>query len=89
MRKCTGGVALKKWLKTVLIVLLAIIVIAGSYVAYVFIDYHRIGSSALPVNGKTGQTLAVGEEFTLMDWNIGFGAYTADYDFFMDGGKQS
>ena len=80
---------MKKWLKTVLIVLLVIIVIAGSYAAYVFIDYHRIGSGTLPVSGKLDKVPAAGEEYDLVSWNIGFGAYTADYDFFMDGGKQA
>ena len=43
---------MKKWLKAALCVLLAILLIVGGYVAYVFIDYHRIGS---PVRGaKSG-----------------------------------
>ena len=80
---------MKRWLKAVLIVLLALIVIIGSYAAYVFIDYHRIGSGVLPVSGKLEKAPDIGEEYDLLSWNIGFGAYTADYDFFMDGGKQS
>ena len=80
---------MKKALKIILIILLAIIVLAGAYLAYVFIDYHRIGSGLLNVeNGAAGKA-AVGEDYALMSWNIGFGAYTADYDFFMDGGTQS
>ena len=80
---------MKKVLKTILIVLLAVIVLAGGYVAYVFIDYHRIGSGLLSVQGATGEKPMIGTPYDLMSWNIGFGAYTADYDFFMDGGKQS
>lgn len=38
---------MKKWLKAALCVLLAIPLIVGGYVAYVFIDYHRIGDMAL------------------------------------------
>ena len=38
---------MKKWLKAALCVLLAILLIVGGYVAYVFIDYHRIGDMAL------------------------------------------
>ena len=34
---------MKKWLKAALCVLLAILLIVSGYVAYVFIDYHRIG----------------------------------------------
>ena len=76
-------------LKTILIVLLAIIVIALAYVAYVFIDYHRIGSGPISVDGQTGQQMKTNEQYEIISWNIGFGAYTADYDFFMDGGTQS
>lgn len=31
----------------------------------------------------------IGETLSLTSWNIGFGAYTDDYSFFMDGGKYS
>ena len=30
-----------------------------------------------------------GKNFLLTSWNIGFGAYTDQYSFFMDGGKYS
>ena len=80
---------MKKVLKAILIVLLVILFIVGAYVAYVLIDYHRIGSGPLAVSGKTEQSPSAGESYDLLSWNIGFGAYTADYDFFMDGGTQS
>lgn len=38
---------MKKWVKIVLCVLLALLLLAGGYVAYVFIDYHRIGDQML------------------------------------------
>ena len=69
---------------------LAAIIIAGTYVACVFIAYSRIedmqnletddGTSAMPKRG---------EEYTAVSYNVGFGAYTADYTFFMDEGKES
>lgn len=43
---------MKKWLKAALCVLLAILLIVGGYVAYVFIDYHRIGDMALTPSGR-------------------------------------
>jgi len=79
----------KKALKALLCVVLAVIVLAGGYFAYVLIDYHRIGSGLLQPEGKTGLHPSAGESYDLLSWNIGFGAYTADYDFFMDGGTQS
>ena len=32
---------MKKWVKVLLCAVLAVVLLVGSYVAYVFIDYHR------------------------------------------------
>ena len=80
---------MKKALKTILIVLLTVVVLAGAYAAYVLIDYHRIGSGPLSVEGRAQVRPETDTSYELLSWNIGFGAYTADYDFFMDGGSQS
>lgn len=80
---------MKKALKIILIILLVIILLAACYVAYVFISYHRIGSGPVVVSGKTDTAAQTDEPYHLVSWNIGFGAYTQDYDFFMDGGTQS
>ena len=51
---------MKKWLKAALCVLLAILLIVGGYVAYVFIDYHRIGDMALtPSDGGAASVRTV------------------------------
>lgn len=76
----------------VLLVLVLILLAAVlGYVAYVFIAYHRIGD--MPLVPETARRDApeptAGEEYTLFSWNIGFGAYTADFGFFMDGGEES
>ena len=82
---------MKKWVKILLIVLLAVVLLAAAYVAYVFISYHRIGDQPLtPVQTPdTAPSLSAGETYTLVSWNIGFGAYEEDYGFFMDGGTES
>lgn len=82
---------MKKWVKILLIVLLAVVLLAAAYVAYVFISYHRIGDQPLtPVQTPdTAPSLSAGEAYTLVSWNIGFGAYEEDYGFFMDGGTES
>lgn len=49
-------------------------------------------SSAGKDNGSgsvSADSSAVSQEFEITTWNIGFAAYTADYGFFMDGGKES
>ena len=78
-------------LRIILIVLAAIILIVGGYFAYVFIAYHRVGDMTLtPDNADgTAPSAAVGEEYEIMSYNIGFGAYESDYGFFMDGGDKA
>ncbi len=80
---------MKKALKIIISLLLAIILIAVSYFAYVFIAYHRIGDKSLEIKNSVDSKAKSDTVYTALSWNIGFGAYTADYDFFMDGGKQS
>ena len=82
---------MKKWVKIVLCVLLALLLLAGGYVAYVFIDYHRIGDQMLtPVQSTdAAQSVDTNTAYTVVSWNIGFGAYEDDYGFFMDGGTES
>ena len=85
-KKKKGG---KKALKIILLVLLILVLIVIGYFAYVLIDYHRIGDQDLEVKDNTALTMDEGREYKLLSWNIGYGAYTKDFDFFMDGGKQS
>ena len=40
---------MKKGWKIVLCILLALVLVVGGYVAYVLIDYHRIGDQELAV----------------------------------------
>ncbi len=83
---------LKKIGRIVLSIFLAVVILAAGYVAYVFIAYHRIPDNqeleiVRPV--KYGPAASVGEEYRIVSWNIGFGAYEDDYGFFMDGGTES
>ena len=79
---------MKKALKIVGILLLALVVVAGGYVAYVFIDYHRLPDTDEALE-PFGGPIAVNAPLTLVSWNLGFGAYSDDYSVFMDGGKES
>ena len=80
---------MKKVLKVALCVLLALVVLAGGYFAYVMISYHRIGDQELTVRSDTDEKIAAETDYTLVSWNIGFGAYEPDYGFFMDEGTES
>lgn len=84
---------MKKPLKIALIVLASILAVILIYVAYVFLSYSRIEDN-LPltpdVKGNPANSeVQVGTEYTILTYNVGFGAYTSDYSFFMDGGKSS
>ena len=79
-----------KLLKVLLCILLALILIVGAYVAYVFIAYHRLPDmQILEVKGSQQEQAQTGTPYKLLSFNIGFGAYEPDYGFFMDGGKES
>lgn len=83
---------MKKLLKILGIVLLSLLLIVGLYVAYVFLTYSRIEDKlelTPDVIGQLSENVEVGQEYTIVSYNIGFGAYTSDYSFFMDGGKSS
>lgn len=81
---------IKRWLRVPLCAVLALVLLVGAYAAYVFIDYHRLGDMALPAEGEATAAAAERErEYTVLSYNIGFGAYEADYGFFMDGGTEA
>ena len=82
---------MKKFLTILLVAVIALLAVAGGYVAYVVIDYDRIEDRlALDIGGAEGLPAAkIGEEYTILTQNIGFGAYTPEFTFFMDGGKES
>lgn len=83
--------ALKPILKTGLILLLTLILVVFAYLAYVVFTYHRIeDNQPLTVEGEaSSDTVSIGEEYTIVTQNLGFGAYVQDFTFFMDGGKES
>ena len=80
----------KRWVKVLVGILLAVVLLVGAYVAYVFLDYHRIGDQELAAQGEGGATaLDTAASYSILSYNIGFGAYEDDYGFFMDGGTES
>ncbi len=46
-------------------------------------------NQALQINSVASDAVLVGEEYKIVSYNIGFAAYTPDFGFFMDGGKES
>ena len=85
----------KKILKIVGIILLAIIIVLAGYIIYLYASYHRIPDNQelqveeISENTEAGNELTTDKQYSALTYNIGFGAYTPDFSFFMDGGKSS
>ena len=76
--------------KILLGILLALLLAVIIYFAYVLLSYSRIEDGlALTPEGTASSEAETGTEYTIVSYNIGFGAYTPDFTFFMDGGKES
>lgn len=81
---------MKKLLKALGLLLLVIVIIIAGYVAYLFISYDRLEDNlALDVEAVTTAQATTAQTYSVVTWNLGFGAYSADYSFFMDGGTES
>ncbi len=64
------------------------------YVSYFLISFGRIEDHYKLTVGRNSdfdasKTVKTGETYGIMSYNIGFGAYSYDFDFFMDGGTKS
>lgn len=81
---------MKKLFKVLAIILAAVIVVVGSYAAYVLLSYDRLEDN-ITLGIEKGENLSLnsGDSFRIVTYNIGFGAYSQDFSFFMDGGKES
>lgn len=94
---------MKKVLKYLTIIILALLLILGIYAIYVFTAYYRLPDNlSLEVERNGGNSFSedAGKEevkapsltkgsYSIITYNIGFGAYRPEYSFFMDGGKSS
>lgn len=80
-----------RWWKIPLILIAVILAAAIIYVAYVMISYNRIedNTELTPKGTAKSAAVKVGSEYTALTYNVGFGAYTPDFTFFMDGGKSA
>ena len=80
----------KKIIKSLCIALSVIVLAVLGYILYVVLSYHRVEDNlTLDVAGEATANVPVNTELALSTYNIGFGAYSADYSFFMDGGEHS
>ena len=73
---------------------IVLLVLLG-YIIYLYVSYHRIPDNqeltveTISEEEKAGNQLTPGQKYSALTYNVGFGAYTPDFSFFMDGGKSS
>lgn len=70
-------------------ILMALILSAAGYVLYLNVNYTRIADGVeVPNEGATpsSATVSTGATYTALAYNVGFGAYTPDFSFFMETG---
>ena len=83
--------ALKVTGTTLLALFAALILVVLGYVVYVAAEYDRIEDN-LQLTVDRGETVAsaqTGVEYGIVTYNIGFGAYSPDFSFFMDSGEMN
>lgn len=81
----------KKWKKVLLITGIVVIglpvLVLGTYATYVLTSYSRIGDKEEEVSKKSSIDVApINQELSITSFNIGFGAYSDEYSFFLDQG---
>lgn len=78
---------MKRIITFLLVFLLGIIVVIGGYLGYVILSYNRLEDQLkIETNNPQEKELSLEETYTLLTYNIGFGAYEPTYSFFMDTG---
>ena len=84
---------IKKIVKPILVVIISLVIIFAAYMAYVLISYYRLEDNlSLEIEGSQNtakEAVTTGETYRITSSNVGFGAYSDDYSFFMDGGTES
>lgn len=67
------------------IIILAIVLILAVYIIYLYASYHRIEDNqelqveTISDNTSLGDAITTGEKYSALTYNIGFGAYTPDF----------
>lgn len=81
----------KNFLKAILIILGVLVIALIAYLLYLLFSYSRLPDKIpLEVEGEANSSvMTTDRSYTVVTQNFGFGAYTPDFTFFMDGGKES
>lgn len=81
---------MKKLFKGIISLILLLVVVVATYVLYLQFNFYRIeDNKVLNVDNNMSDTLKTGQTYRALTYNIGFGAYSQEYSFFMDSGKMA
>ncbi len=64
------------------------LVVAGLAIVLTVTEYKPADVEKTGIGGSCSRTVSEGNSFTVMTWNVGYGALGEEADFFMDGGTQ-
>lgn len=81
---------MKKFLKIILCIFIVIILVIGGYASVLTLSYYRIEDNQInSIQNRSTLKIQNNVSYSIMTYNIGFGAYSQDFSFFMDGGSDS
>ena len=76
--------------KTISAALAMSLFIVAYYAVYLFCGYQRVRDKLkLEIVDNTETVAPLDEQLTLLTYHVGFGAYSDDFSFFMDGGEHA
>lgn len=80
---------IKKVLKTIGIILFVIILAVFIFLGILTItEYSPDSVERVDIMGNASSSISLGDELSVLTWNIGYGGLSEDADFFMDGGNE-
>lgn len=80
---------IKKVLKTIGIILFVIILAVLIFLGILTItEYSPDSVERVDIMGNASSSIGLGDELSVLTWNIGYGGLSEDADFFMDGGSE-
>ena len=81
---------MKKGIKIVVALIGIILVSVVMYAIYFLTSATRIeDNTILEISNNNENKIILEEEYTIVTYNVGFGAYSPEFSFFMDGGTES
>ena len=84
---CKGGSPAVRIVKIVSCVIGAAVILFALLIAFLSVtEYKPEDIIPLEISGSSSKQLTAGDTFSVLTWNIGYGALGENADFFMDGG---